>query len=467
MSSAQSRCNYFRGILPTLIAIGAVSVMGCQTAAFRRHNHRSVDAGHRQAPQLAGQYDIENILTPSPSDSAFSQYPEHASNDPFLATMNPVVFSETEAKELFNRLKGKLRADESGAIVEADLSYSDVSDEHLPALAAFAEIRELDLTGTQVHDLGLVGLPHFDQLQAIKLKGTGISSEGLLSISQIPTLILIDASSTDVSDEGLSLAENWTSLRYLSLNNTSISDAAIPHLKTLETLKGLSLLNTRVSKDGVRELKQALPDCLIVTKPESEVGPSASAVPRLRFPTSQEAVFTDFTGNSGTQLEQLVQLAGQQPQLAVHLASIYSAKEQWPEAVRILAAAAAVDPTNQSVQLSLGAALARTGNAQAAKPHLAQAVGEAAANYNLGMIAYENNLQICANHFERAVAADPTLTDARARLQEVQQELAHLKRQRMSSQPATSTRVLPDDTPLEVIPAPSVHSASFSNSWTR
>jgi tetratricopeptide (TPR) repeat protein len=343
-----------------------------------------------------------------------------------------------------------------------------VTDEALASIAIFQEIKELDLTGTQVHDQSLVAIQHLPKLQSLKLKGTQISSPGMTSLTQIHTLVLLDASNTAVADDGLTQASSWTNLRYLSLNNTAVTDASIPHLTSITTLKGLSLLNTRVTAEGAQTLKKALPACLIVTSKELESNPSAAIGPLQPVPSQSDVTFPNFLSPSDPQLEQLAELAGKQPQLAVHLASIYSDREQWSQAARILSAAAAVDPSLQPVQFALGIALARSGDTAAAMAHLTQATGEAEANYNLGQIEYENNLRSCANHFRQAVAADPSLTMAQTRLKEVQRELAGLKQQQRTPVHAATYRSSPTvDVPLEIIPAPPVRSAGLSQALPR
>ncbi len=446
----------------TLLAVSAVTVLGCHSAANRRDPQPLARPSYLPSQMPVVQNDQEESLSFSASDVILPATEVDGANDLFAGELSPVIISESEAKELISRVRGKLRASDDGVIVEADLSFSDVSDDQLVSLEAFPEIRELDLTGTQIHDRGLAVLAKLQKLQALKLKGTRISSEGMQSLAEITSLVLLDASNTDVSDDGLAVALHWTRLRYLSLNNTNVSDAAIPYLKSIGSLKGLSLLNTDLTTSGVRTLKESLPNCMIVTNAEIDLRPAASVVPLLSVPSPGDAAFAEFRQTSGTQLQQLVQLARLQPQLAVHLASIYSTREQWFEAVQILSAAAAVNSDDNSLQLALGAALARSGNSLEAKTHLTQAVGEAAASYNLGMIEYENNLRSCANRFRIAIAADPSLTDAETRLAEVERELASLQRQRMPQEHGTTEEVVSQGEPFEVIPAPHIQPVSNS-----
>jgi len=444
-----------------LVAAGAITIMGCQSAAYRRHPQRS----YSSATQSCADHNaVQPALTPSASDRSQFNYDDQIAASP-IATQDTdsVVQSEPEVAEMFRQMRGKLRADDTGAIVEADLSYSDVTDETLALIKIFPEIKELDLTGTLIHDESLAVLQQLPELQSLKLKGTRISSVGMTSLATISSLVLLDASNTAVADDGLAQASQWTSLRYLSLNNTTVTDISIPYLTSIRTLKGLSLLNTSVTEEGTRLLKEALPDCLVVTKLESESSPTAAADTLRPVPNQSGVAFPEFPATSDSQLEQLIELAGKQPQLAVHLASVYSSREQWSEAAQVLAAAATVDPQLQPVQLALGVALARSGDLPAAKMHLTLAAGEAAANYNLGLIEYEKNLRSCATHFRQAVAADPSLADAQTRLQDVQRELSALKQQRVPIHAVSSRFGDPADPPIEVIPASPNRPAALSN----
>ena len=443
-----------------LMTVTTFVMVGCQTPGQRGtlgSSYRNRGANGYENPQTHLQ-DAAAVPQPTAEDSNAEIF------QPPVSEEDSAILSAADAAEMFRRLRGKLRVNDNGEVVEADLSFSDVTDEALVSIGLFPEIKELDLTGTQICDDSLTALYGIPDLQSLKLKGTRITSVGMSSLSQIPSLVLLDASNTQVTDDGLEQAAQWTRLRYLSLNNTEVSDAAVPHLKTITSLKGLSLLHTSVTADGARALKEALPDCLIVTKPDGDAAAVSKVVPLHPVPSQSGLAFPNFPTPADAQLNQLIELAGKQPQLAIHLASVYSSREQWQQASLVLAAAVAADPNQQSSQLALGIALARAGDLTAAKPFLTQAVGEAAANYNLGLIEYENSLRVCATHLREAVVADPSLADAQSRLMDVQHQLSELKQQRMPVMSVSSRSKVPDNTPLEVIPAPTVRAATLSNS---
>lgn len=368
--------------------------------------------------------------------------------------------SEEEVVEAFRRCGGKLKPNETGSIVEIDLSFSSITDSLLQTVGIFSEVRELDLTGTDIHDASMDGLLSLPKLRALKLKGTKITDEGLRSLAGAAELILLDASNTDVSDDGLAGADRWEKLRYLSLNNTQITDAGLIHLQTLKELKGLSVINTGVTEDGVRQLKERVPSCLIVAQTGRELSRvrAFDKMPRLAESTPLNSATVGVASHD--QLSQVIRLAADQPHLAVHLSRIYASRDQWEEVLQILEVASTANPSDRNIHYALGQALARCGRPEEALPHFEQAVDEATAKYQVAMIVYENSLRNCEHLFDEAVSADPSFAAAESRRTEIQREIAQLNRQRGIPDPISDTPA--DNVAPEVIPAP-VRSASFHN----
>lgn len=218
------------------------------------------DDGLIEPLQKIGRHDSEFNSPESPFPPAADIQMPDSLQEP--ADPAPEPLSEEEVVEAFRRSGGKLKPNETGAIVEIDLSFSSINDPLLRTVGIFPEVRELDLTGTEIHDASMAGLLSLPKLRALKLKGTKITNEGLRSLAGASELILLDASNTDITDDGLAGADRWEKLRYLSLNNTQITDAGLIHLQTLKELKGLSVINTGVTEDGVRQLKEKVPNCL-------------------------------------------------------------------------------------------------------------------------------------------------------------------------------------------------------------
>lgn len=66
-----------------------------------------------------------------------------------------------------------------------------------------------------------------------------------------------------VTDAGLQQLAALTHLQELSLVGTQISDAGLPHLVQLKHLELLRLHNTHVTLQGMQQLHQELPQCVI------------------------------------------------------------------------------------------------------------------------------------------------------------------------------------------------------------
>jgi hypothetical protein len=58
-------------------------------------------------------------------------------------------------------------------------------------------------------------------------------------------------------------------LRELGLDHTEVTDAAVPLLVPLAGLKSLDLYHTKISQEGVKRVREALPECRVVWELDS------------------------------------------------------------------------------------------------------------------------------------------------------------------------------------------------------
>lgn len=73
----------------------------------------------------------------------------------------------------------------------------------------------------------------------------------------------------------------------------------------------------------------------------------------------------------------------------IEMGRIQTEREQYATAVETLSHAVKLDPNDQSARFQLGLALAKTDRLEEAQPHLAFAVGESAAMFNIGYVLQE------------------------------------------------------------------------------
>ena len=136
-----------------------------------------------------------------------------------------------------------------------DLWNTEVSD--LRPLANLRRLKSLDLTGTQVSDLG--PLANLTALETLDSRGTQVSDLGPLA--NLTALETLDLRGTQVSD--LRPLANLRRLKSLDLRGTQVSD--LGPLANLTALESLNVQETRVSRRVVSELRNARPECRILS----------------------------------------------------------------------------------------------------------------------------------------------------------------------------------------------------------
>lgn len=101
----------------------------------------------------------------------------------------------------------------------------------------------------------------------------------------------------------------------------------------------------------------------------------------------------------------------------------YASQERWQTAAKLLASAVQAAPAEKTVRHHLAVALTNSGDVDAAHPHFVKAVGDAEADYNIGLLLYRNGKHLeSEKHFLQAVLKKPDLGQAQYWLDEVRRE---------------------------------------------
>ncbi len=96
------------------------------------------------------------------------------------------------------------------------------------------------------------------------------------------------------------------------------------------------------------------------------------------------------------------------PQVRLELGRLYTQQEEWPKAIAAFEEASAIDPENQVCRYELGVVFARVHRYDQALSHLTYAVGESAANYNIGYVLHEQgNDTEAVEWFQNALQKHP------------------------------------------------------------
>ena len=105
------------------------------------------------------------------------------------------------------------------------------------------------------------------------------------------------------------------------------------------------------------------------------------------------------------------------------LGQFYSNQEKWPQAIDILRQAMTAAPSDNTVRFHLAVAMAKSGDITGAKSHFITSVGDAEADYNIGLILHDQGkLDQAEQYFTQASVKKPALEQAQYWLNEIRVE---------------------------------------------
>jgi hypothetical protein len=151
-----------------------------------------------------------------------------------------------------------------------------VTDEGLRHLAGAAKLSVLSLIiwRSQITDEGLRHLAGKKELTSLRLRYAEVTDEGAKHLAGLTNLRSLDLSDTAISNAALEHLKGLTNLEYLDLRgNNGLTGAGLKSLHELKRLKTLEINGTKMYGTPTREkqldeLRQALPQCEIITKPQ-------------------------------------------------------------------------------------------------------------------------------------------------------------------------------------------------------
>jgi tetratricopeptide (TPR) repeat protein len=136
------------------------------------------------------------------------------------------------------------------------------------------------------------------------------------------------------------------------------------------------------------------------------------------------------------------------------LGQIYAEQNRWNEALPALERALARAPEDKTIRFHYAVALAKTGQTDNAMPHFVESVGNAAANYNIGLVMHEQgNLEAAEDRFAAAILENPRLEAAQKWLELVQREQQGDTRHADAQLPQSSRTPSPVQHATAIVPA--------------
>jgi hypothetical protein len=199
---------------------------------------------------------------------------------------------------------------------QLNLESAAINDESLAAIAPLVNLKSLNITRTQVTDAGFSHLTKLSRLESIScgdlvisgagfeaftgkyaraslieinVNNTGFGSFGFQHIDGMKSLQVLAAGTAGVNDQALQALRGMKEMRVLKLSNNAITDQGLKilsgmndledldvggnalvsnftlgKLKGHKSLKKLRVESTACNLAGVQELKQLLPECMIL-----------------------------------------------------------------------------------------------------------------------------------------------------------------------------------------------------------
>ncbi len=115
-----------------------------------------------------------------------------------------------------------------------------------------------------------------------------------------------------------------------------------------------------------------------------------------------------------------MKLQPKSPAVLSEVGQFYAQQQRWDKAIPLLQEAQRIEPHEKSHQYTLAVVLTKAGRTSEALPHFTEAVGEAAAHYNVGrMLVETGKTREAEEQFTLALAKDPALSDAEYFLNEI------------------------------------------------
>lgn len=118
--------------------------------------------------------------------------------------------------------------------------------------------------------------------------------------------------------------------------------------------------------------------------------------------------------------QKALKLSPGNPQALEAAGQFYAAEERWGEAVQYLRQGVAAAPDDRAIRFNFAVVLAKSGDIDSALPEFVEAIGEAEAHYNIGLVLYEKGeLAASEQHFAQALKIKPDLQEAQYWLSEL------------------------------------------------
>lgn len=165
--------------------------------------------------------------------------------------------------------------------------WTMTSNKGLSSIEGIVSLRLLRLNWTPLTDDGLRHIERLPKLTMLYLSGTRVTDDVVKHIKVLDQLKALQLSHTGITDAGMAALKGFADLTHLGLDGTVVSDASVDVLSSFKSLKYLNIADTDLTLDARNRLREALPECEIIT-----IAKSRPALPTFKHPGPPDAAET-------------------------------------------------------------------------------------------------------------------------------------------------------------------------------
>ena len=168
------------------------------------------------------------------------------------------------------------------------LQSSSITDAGLQSIGTMDCLKALSISGTAVTDAGLANLKGLTSLECLFIQSVSVTDKGIQHIADLPRLEVLDFFGIPITQTGMDTLAGSETLIALRIGGRKVADLSLDRLakfpkltclgiqgklgdedlvplRKLSHLKVLCLEETQVTEDGLKPLRESLPDCTILT----------------------------------------------------------------------------------------------------------------------------------------------------------------------------------------------------------
>ncbi|MGZ0169442.1 MAG: hypothetical protein ACKVHE_07795 [Planctomycetales bacterium] len=169
-------------------------------------------------------------------------------------------------------------------ILLVSAQWTRTNDKGLASIEGIVSLRLLRLNWSLVTDEGLAHIERLPKLAMLYLTGTAVTDDAVSCIKELSRLKALQLSHTGITDVGLAGLEGFADLTHLGIDGTFVTDTSIPVIASFKSLKYLNVSDTDMTDEGMKKLRDALPECRVESEPKPKPPLPTYKYPGIRKP---------------------------------------------------------------------------------------------------------------------------------------------------------------------------------------